>query len=80
MYLRPSKHSNPDKTVVFAMMKMLKRLKKYRVVEYDGLRDYLRSEIEGADALFIPALDVLFLLGLVEYRRKTDCFEYVGPQ
>lgn len=80
MYLRPSKHSNPDRTVVFAMVKMLKQLRKYRVVQYDALRNFLRSEIEGADALFIPALDVLFLLGLVEYRRKSDCFEYVGPQ
>ena len=62
------------------MVKMLKQLRKYRVVQYDALRNFLRSEIEGADVLFIPALDVLFLLGLVEYRRKSDCFEYVGPQ
>ena len=62
------------------MVKMLKQLRKHRMVEYDALRNFLRSEIEGADALFIPALDVLFLLGLVEYRRKSDCFAYVGPQ
>ncbi len=79
MYLWHSKHSNPNQTVVFAMVKMLKQLRNQRVVEYDALRNFLRSEIEGADALFIPALDVLFLLDLLEFRHKTDCFEYVGP-
>lgn len=48
------------------MVKMLKQLRNQRVVEYDALRNFLRSEIEGADALFIPALDVLFLLDLLD--------------
>lgn len=53
------------------MVKMLKQLRNQRVVEYDALRNFLRSEIEGADALFIPALDVLFLLDLsdVNFQR-----------
>lgn len=28
--------------------------------------------------LFLPALNLLFLLGLIEYRPKTDAVEYVG--
>jgi hypothetical protein len=29
--------------------------------------------------LFLPTLSFLYLLGLVEYRPKTDSLEYVGP-
>jgi hypothetical protein len=29
--------------------------------------------------LFQPALNFLFLMGLIDYRPKTDAVEYVGP-
>ncbi|WP_414590540.1 ABC-three component system middle component 8, partial [Anabaena sp. CCY 9614] len=34
----------------------------------------------GGETLFLPSLNFLFLLGLVEYRPKTDAIEYLGPQ
>jgi hypothetical protein len=77
--LRPSKHSHPDQTVVNVAVLLLGKLKMERVAEYDGLRKYLRRRVRGSEFLFLPALNFLYLLGLVEYRPKTDTIEYLGP-
>jgi len=58
---------------------LLGRLKSRRLEEYDALRNFARKAIAGGDVLFLPTLNFLFLLGLVEYRPKTDSLEYLGP-
>jgi len=77
--LRPSKHSHPDRTVINMTLQLLIRLKSKRVEKFDALREFAKKAVAGGDVLFVPALDLLYLLGLIEYRRKTDVFEYVGP-
>lgn len=89
--LRPTKHSHPDKTVIYISFLLLKHLKEKRLESYSALKDYLKakskvidSEYENvttssSDFLFIPALNFLYILGLIEYRPKTDSIEYVGP-
>lgn len=77
--LRPTKHSHPDRTVINVSLLLLKRLKIRRVDEYDGLRKYARKAVAGGDVLFLPALSFLYLMGLIDYRPKTDAVEYVGP-
>lgn len=77
--LRPTKHSHPDRTIINTSLLLLRRLKDRRLEGYDALRVYLRKAIIGGDALFLPSLNFLFLLGLVEYRQKNDALEYVGP-
>lgn len=77
--LRPTKHSHPDRTVVYVSMVLLSRLKKRRLEDYDSLRSHVKKAVAGGDVLFLPALNLLYLLGLVDYRRKTDALEYVGP-
>ncbi len=77
--LRPTKHSHPDRTVVGVALVLLGYLEGRRLEEYDALRKYARKTIAGCDVLFLPALNFLFLLGLVEYRPKTDSLEYLGP-
>lgn len=76
--LRPTKHSHPDRTVINASLLLLTRLKMRRIEEYDGLRKYMKKSIIGGEVLFLPALNFLYLLGLIEYRSKTDAVEYVG--
>lgn len=78
--LRPTKHSHPDRTVINVSLLVLARIKELRVEEYDTLRRYAKKRVSGGDFLFLPALNFLYLLGLVEYRAKTDALEYVGPQ
>jgi len=78
--LRPSKHSHPDRTVINVSMLLLRKLKTRRVEEYDALKKLAKKHVPGGDVLFLPAMNLLYLLGLVEYRPKTDAFEYLGPQ
>jgi hypothetical protein len=79
MRLRPSKHSHPDRTVVGLSVVLLRRLQTQRLAEYTSLRDLAKKSVPGGDFLFLPAVNMLFLLGLIEYRPKTDSFEYLGP-
>lgn len=77
--LRPTKHSHPDRTVINVSLLLLSRLKARRFDEYDVLRKFAKKNVVGGDVLFLPALNFLYLLGLIEYRPKTDAVEYVGP-
>lgn len=77
--LRPTKHSHPDRTVINVSLLLLARLKALRVDEYDILRKYAKKLVVGGDVLFLPALNFLYLMGLIDYHPKTDSVEYVGP-
>ena len=77
--LRPTKHSHPDRTVINVSLLLLGRLKARRIDDYDVLRTFAKKSVAGGDVLFLPALNFLFLMGLVDYRPKTDAVEYVGP-
>jgi hypothetical protein len=77
--LRPTKHSHPDRTIINVSLLLLARLKTLRVDDYDTLRKYAKKAVVGGDVLFLPALNFLYLMGLIEYRPKTDAVEYVGP-
>lgn len=76
--LKPTKHSHPDQTVLGVAAILLQNLKKVRLAKYDALLAVARKRISGGEILFIPALNLLFILGLVTYRPKTDAFEYSG--
>lgn len=75
--LFPSKHDHPDQTVVALASTMIKHLSRHQVVEYDALVDYCRKGDQKIDYLFTPAINLLYLLGLVEYLPKADAFEWV---
>lgn len=79
MMIRPTKHSHPDRTVINVSMLLLARLKVRRLEEYDDLRKFAKKAVVGGDVLFLPALNFLYLLGLIDYHPKTDALEYVGP-
>jgi len=76
--LRPTKHTHPDQTVVSMAMVLLAHLMKKRLESYDGLRSLAAKTRRGGEVLFLPALSLLYLLGLIEYRSKTDSLEYVA--
>ena len=77
--LRPTKHSHPDRTVINVSLLLLARLKMRRLDDYDSLRKYAKKLVVGGDVLFLPALNFLYLMGLIDYRPKIDAVEYVGP-
>ena len=78
--MRPTKHSHPDRTLIGLSIVLLARLRSRRVEDFSALRSYAKRAVPGGDPLFLPSLNFLYLLGLIEYRPKTDAFEYVGEQ
>ncbi len=76
--IRPNKHAHPDKTVVSAATVLLRRLRSKRTESFDNLRQCLEKHEADAVSLFLPAMNLLYLFGLIEYRRKNDTFEYKG--
>ncbi len=76
--IEPDKHANPDQTVIGVAALLLKTLSKNGVEKYDHLEEIVDSKIDGGKYLFLPALDLLYLLGVVEYHSKSDVFEYRG--
>jgi hypothetical protein len=80
LILRPTKHAHPDRTVISLSLLLLARLKTRRLEDYYGLRKFAKRSVGGGDVLFLPALNFLFLIGLIDYRPKTDSVEYLGSQ
>lgn len=78
MTIKPNKHSNPDQTIIGVAALILKTLSKSGVEKYDNLEELVDEKIDGGKYLFLPALNLLYLLGTVDYHKKADAFEYVG--
>lgn len=74
--LRPTKHSHPDRTTINVAVLVVLRLRARRVEEYEDLRGYIKKAVTGGEILFLPALNLLFLLGMIRYLPKTDSIEY----
>jgi hypothetical protein len=77
--LRPNKHSDPQLTLLPVTGELLKKLRQKRSCTIADLRQYLDDIGPDRSPLLLPSIALLFLLGVAEYRRKTDCVEYVGP-
>jgi uncharacterized membrane protein len=78
MSLLPTKHSHPDKTTLALAVIIIKRLKKVRIEQYDKLLEFLQKKNSDAKSLFLSSMNFLYLMGLINYHKKTDSFEYVG--
>jgi hypothetical protein len=76
--IRPSKHAHPDLTVMSVASVILERLKKMRTETYADLVSLVEKRTSSAKTLFLPALNLLFMLGLIRYLPKADRFEYLA--
>jgi len=75
--IRPSKHAHPDLTVMSVATVILERLKTKRTETYADLVILVEKHTKNAKTLFLPALNLLFMLGLIRYLPKADRFEYL---
>ncbi|MGO2339080.1 MAG: ABC-three component system middle component 8 [Psychrobacter sp.] len=75
--ISPKKHNHPDKTLVYTSYLMLDKLRKERVLNYDNLLKYVKENVTSGEFLFMPSLNFLYLLGLIEYKTRTDSIEYI---
>lgn len=74
--MRLCKHSNPRKTTIYVAYLILKRLRKNRIANLSELYLWIISRVSGADFLFVPALNFLYVVGKIEYHAKGDFIEY----
>lgn len=76
--IRPSKHAHPDLTVISVSSVILERLKTRRTETYADLVTLVEQRTKNAKVLFLPSVNLLFLLGLIRYLPKADRFEYLA--
>ncbi|MCD0458618.1 ABC-three component system middle component 8 [Roseiconus lacunae] len=76
--IQPNKHAHPDKTLLAVTSSLLRQLRSKRTLQFDELRQHLAKSHPEATSLFLPAIDLLFILGVVVYRKQNDSFEYTG--
>jgi hypothetical protein len=75
--LKPTKHLNPDLSVLNVAAHTLRLLSTQRTIKYDELYQRLERRLgEDLRPVFLPVISFLFLLGKVEYHTKNDTFEY----
>lgn len=77
--LRARKHLDPNTCTLRVMALILFELTRRRSVPFEDIRK-LVIRIAGDDAALslVPAIEVIFLLGRVQYHEKTDTFEYIS--
>ena len=78
MLLLPNKNAHPDLTVLSVAAFLLDFLMKHRIARFLELYERLSKHEPRALSLFEPALETLYVLGLIEYHKKNDLIEYTG--
>jgi hypothetical protein len=76
--IRPSKHAHPDLTVMSVAYVILARLTAKRTENYSDLVALVEKQTASSKTLFLPALNLLFMLGLIRYLPKSDRFEFMA--
>lgn len=75
--LIPKKHLNLDVSVLRVSAIMLQELKKRGVVGFERLREKVIKRVgPDGELVFLPALNLLYLLGVLDYHIKNDILEY----
>lgn len=76
--IRPNKHTNPDLTILNISGLLIKRLKRTKVKSFKELEDIVCQYDTRAKDLFLPTLQFLFVLGVIEYYPKNDKIELIS--
>lgn len=76
--LLPTKFTNPDRTVINLSLIFIEKLRRERLISFEDLKILAKENILGGDSIFFETINFLFLIGLLEYRKKIDSFEYTG--
>ncbi len=77
--ITPTKYMDLDLSVVRVSSMLIKLFENNRVMEYSEVLQYLVGKIgEDVKHVFVPSLDFLYLLGMIEYHLQTDSLEFIG--
>lgn len=71
--LKPSKHMDPNRSVLNVSFLILKKMKGAKIVKIDELYDFVIDKLgQDANELILLAFDFLYLIGAIEYSEKRD--------
>ncbi|MBB5151571.1 ABC-three component system middle component 8 [Histophilus somni] len=76
--ITPDKHTDPDKSIMYTTALLLDALRTNKQMDFSALLSLVKAKTGSDYVLFMPAINLLYLLGLIEYHTKTDRFEYIG--
>ena len=82
--LKPNKYTSLQISLLGISGQIIKYIKNKRIIKYYSLIKYLtaktknKREINRIKNVCGNSLNLLFLLGLIEYHIETDSFEYIG--
>lgn len=75
--LKPRKHLDLDTSILRVFALMLREMQRRGVCEFEKLRRIILKRVgPDGEIAFLPALDLMFLLGRVDYHLKNDTLEY----
>ena len=73
--LKPTKSTDLNLAIPRVAATILKIMSKQRTLSYVNLFDKLCKKLgEDVRYVFLPALWFLYLMGVIKYYPKTDCF------
>ena len=76
--LRPTKYTNVNLSLISISSEILKLLIKSKISSHpELLNKIIKSKGIDAKSIFLPSLSFLFLLGKIEYNKKTDIIKYI---
>jgi hypothetical protein len=68
---------NLDVSVLRVSALMLREIQKRGVMEFEKLRAFVIRRVgQDSELAFLPALDLLYLLGKADFHLKNDTIEY----
>ena len=70
---------DPDRGALATAAYVLRLVRDSRTVSFTKVQTSVEDRFGTAVTVLAPAVSLLFLLGLLEYRPKSDSFEYTGP-
>ena len=76
--LKPVKHMNLDNSLIRISAILIQFLKSLKIVKFNQLLERLVTK-EGDEVkyMYVPALNFMYLLGLIEYHSKNDTIEFI---
>jgi ABC-three component (ABC-3C) system Middle Component 8 len=79
--LQPFKHLDLDLSVLRIAAIVLRELQRRRLLAFEGVRAVVVRRVgQDGELSLLAALNLLYLLGCLEYHVKTDSFEFRPPE
>lgn len=84
--IKPGKHFSYNRSALYLSGCLLDIIRKERVISFSNLvkklsdKESISQQINEANSNLLPAIDILYLLGAIEYYTQNDSFVYLDSK